>query len=96
VLARFGVVFGYGSVGVLLPVLISLGGEKRGRVSLFFVGLLALSFVGSVLPYQWFCLFVVIPALFYNGKRGRLKLKRFFYLFYPAHLLLLYGLSLFL
>lgn len=37
-----------------------------------------------------------IFILLYNGKRGKLKLKYFFYWFYPAHILLLYGMTLLL
>ncbi len=96
-LASFGVYFDYGTAGILLPVLISLGNDKKQRLALFAVGLLALSFsVAPSLPYQWFCLFAILPLFFYNGRRGALKLKRFFYLFYPVHILALYGISLIL
>lgn len=38
----------------------------------------------------------VFLILLYNGTRGKLKLKYFFYWFYPAHILFLYGMTLLL
>ncbi|MBR2337630.1 MAG: hypothetical protein IKA61_06775 [Clostridia bacterium] len=43
--------------------------------------------------YQYYSLIAIIPLLLYSGKRGKKKMKYFFYVFYPAHLVLLYGLS---
>lgn len=46
-----------------------------------------LSYIGATIP--------VILLLFYNGKLGR-KTKYLYYIFYPLHLLILYGISFFL
>lgn len=49
--------------------------------------------VGGALAIAWEAAapLAFIPVWFYNGKRGKYSLKYFFYAFYPAHLLLLYG-----
>jgi hypothetical protein len=39
--------------------------------------------------FQWLMVFALIPMLLYNGTRGRGG-KYFFYLYYPAHIYLLY------
>lgn len=38
---------------------------------------------------QWFCFLALIPLALYSEKRGEKNLKYFFYIFYPAHLILL-------
>lgn len=44
------------------------------------------------LAYEWLGVFAVFFMLLYNGQRGR-GMKRLFYIFYPAHVYLLYALS---
>lgn len=38
---------------------------------------------------QWFCFLALIPLALYSEKRGEKKMKYFFYIFYPTHMLLL-------
>lgn len=42
--------------------------------------------------YQWMQLFAVVPLALYSGEKGRTP-RWFFYLFYPAHIYLLYFIS---
>ena len=42
--------------------------------------------------YEWLGIFAVVLMLLYNGKRGR-GCKPLFYIFYPAHIYILYALS---
>lgn len=45
---------------------------------------------------QWFSLFAIVPLACYNGKRGTWPLKYLFYIYYPAHLVAIWGIALLL
>ena len=47
----------------------------------------------ATLNLEMFAALSMISIGFYNGERGRFKMKYFFYFFYPAHLLLLFFIS---
>ncbi len=52
-----------------------------------------LMFLKIKFPYQLYgmmsCLFIIL----YNGKKGKLNLKYLFYIFYPLHFIILYGIQ---
>ena len=92
----------YGFWGCMLPVFASLfhmppsapGWLKKldckwMHILTFTIGLLLLS--PTLSKIQIYCLFCIPLLLCYSGRRGKYKLKHFFYIFYPAHLLILYG-----
>ena len=94
----------YGILGVMTPVLTSLfmmpkdASEEYRRfdelpmhVAACFAALLLLSGMGRGL--QSYALLALPLLLCYSGERGRLRLKYFFYLFYPLHLVLLWGIG---
>ena len=95
----------YGFVGCLLPLLASLNhmpSEAPDTIKRFdkvSISALIMS-VGTMLfaidiniPVQFFALFSLPILLTYSGKRGKMKMKYFFYIFYPTHLALLFGIA---
>jgi hypothetical protein len=104
------VYFEYGFVGMLVPVLTALFDLRNISVSenikrldchlsgmiCFSLALIPLSLFGRMADIQFFCLFSIIPLIFYNGKPGLKGLKYSFYIFYPAHLIIIEGIRLLL
>ena len=79
----------YGFWGCMLPVLVAAvpGAPWAGLTA----GLVMLGVTfGGV---QWYGLLAVPLLLCYNGRVGKRKMKYFFYIFYPAHLVILQALA---
>lgn len=78
----------YGLAGVLLPVFIYCGTTKEQKLLLCAGGLALLAMTSPSI--QWLGLLSVPLLALYNGKRGKAPLKSLFYIYYPAHLAVIY------
>ena len=78
----------YGFWGVLLPVIVYFGGRD---IVAFGLGVLLLCL--SIGHTQWWAMLSVPLLALYNGQRGKHRLGWLFYLYYPAHLVILYAIS---
>lgn len=79
----------YGMIGILLIVAFYL--FRGSKVLLTFALLIVvwtLTDTTNTIPIQIFSVFAMVPIAFYSGKKGK-DIKYLFYIFYPAHLLLL-------
>lgn len=77
----------YGFLGMILPVAVYFSPTKTAKtvsMCLILAGMTVLSKI------QIFAFLAVPLILLYNGKRGKLNMKYFFYIFYPAHLVIIY------
>ena len=83
----------YGLCGVMLPLWPSFAQTKWGKFGAFACGLIPLCLLSVIegVPIQLFAFAALLPLALYNGKPGRPRLKYFFYIFYPAHLAVLWG-----
>lgn len=82
----------YGFLGVLLPVFIFLGRNKWERVCLAGLGLVLLAAFSRAI--QWYALLALPLLALYSEKRGKMKMKNLFYIYYPLHLAAIWALSL--
>ncbi len=81
----------YGFFGVILPAIIYMGRNREEKLFGASCGMTGLAItLGSM---QWFS-FAALPLLYlYNGERGKRRLKYVFYIYYPLHLAVLYGIT---
>jgi hypothetical protein len=79
----------YGWFGVLVIIIFYCARQYRTR-GVFTFALLNTGFGLMTRTLQLYAVAAVIPIVLYNGKKGKLNWKYFFYAFYPVHLLLLY------
>ena len=80
--------------GVLLPVVVFYAPNRAWKL----VGTAA-CLCGLAMMWggrQWFSLAALIPLAMYNGQRGKRKMKHLFYIYYPAHLAVIWLLDMLL
>ena len=87
----------YGFWGCMLPVFAAIPHKTkydRWPVSILTLGLGMVLLALDLGDIQIFSLLALPLLLAYSGKRGQWNLKYFFYIFYPAHLVILEGIAL--
>ena len=77
----------YSFWGVMVPVLVWLGKTKWQKLLLAAAGLVLIA--GNINSIQMLSLCSLPILATYNGQRGKWKLKYFFYLYFPAHIVIL-------
>lgn len=101
-------VIDYGFWGCMLPVFASIPDVHRipapkllektdclpVRIGCMSIGLVLLAIFAPYLKaIQFYSLLAIPLLLLYNGEKGKWKLKYFFYVFYPLHLVILQGIA---
>lgn len=85
----------YGIEGIILPLFAVMFEDKKKKLLCFTAGLafVAVRLYGFFTPFFFFAMIPALLLCFYNGQGGKRNLKYFFYLFYPLHLAVIYGVN---
>lgn len=95
--------FDYGFFGIVAPLFAAFPGDRRNesagimppppkhstKLILFAIGIMLTCIENGLGHIQLFALLTIPLLAMYSGKPGKRKLKYFFYVFYPVHLLLI-------
>lgn len=81
-----------GILFILMALFLYIARGKRWLQVLIIASVAVISYLTNPTGIQWLMIFSAIPLILYNGSEGR-KEKWFFYIFYPAHIIILYVLS---
>lgn len=81
----------YGFWGIITPVLVWSGCGKIQKLMGLSIGLVIICKV--MVNIQLFSLLSLLLLAMYNGERGRKSWKPLFYIYYPAHIAVLYCIS---
>lgn len=83
----------YGWAGIAMIVLFYLFEKNTILLSSTFFCLIIIYCITHQSPFELPAILALFPILMYNGKQG-LKVKNLFYIFYPLHFLILFGIKL--
>lgn len=81
----------YGVYGVLMGIAFYIFRSRRPIAILCLAALTVLYCIEHGSAFQIYAVLAGVPIYFYNGRRGRRLPKYLAYIFYPAHLLAIYG-----
>jgi hypothetical protein len=79
----------YGVVGIALILIFYFFRDMKRKYLVIVMILWTMGCMYMEYMLEWAGLLALIPIFMYNGERGKLKMKWFFYAFYPLHLLIL-------
>ena len=89
IFGKYGFKIDYNVWGISLPILMYFTPTKKARIVILTVFLALMAIISSSI--QWWALLAIPFIALYNGERGSKKYKYFFYIIYPLHLVIIYG-----
>ena len=94
-LVGISVAYDYGIFGVILPLVSAMFADKKPKLIAFSMALTVFAVYNALSIRYYIFALIALPIIFmYNGKRGNPRYKYAFYIFYPAHLALIYVIKL--